>query len=68
MQSSGIATPIPTLPAVGRPLDVNVPINVEFKLLEDDVGFVLAMPVPVVPMTSVIAADFGSVNVDVKGL
>ena len=68
IQSSGIATPIPTLPAVGRPLDVNVSVNVEFELLEDDVGLVVAMPVLVVPMTFVIAADFGSVNVDVKGL
>jgi hypothetical protein len=53
---------------VGRPLDVDVLEDVEFKLLEDDVGLVVAMPVPVIPMTSVIAAEFGSVNVDVKGL
>jgi hypothetical protein len=68
MSNRGIAMPMPILPPVERLLEPDPAVATEVRAVEENVELVVAVLVIVIPMISVIAAEFGSVKVDVKGL
>jgi hypothetical protein len=68
MNNSGIAMPMPILPPMERLLEPDPPVANEVGAVEEKVELVVAVLVVVIPMISVIAAEFGSVKVVVKGL